>query len=109
MPLPFHPGDQWEYGMSTDVLGRVVEVVSGKTLDQFIDQEICQPLGMHDTFFTIPAEKRSRLVAAYASTKDGIVQYKDGDLSPDLVSGDYPYNPKHVYLSRGRWTLLDCF
>jgi CubicO group peptidase (beta-lactamase class C family) len=58
LPLLFDPGEGWEYGHSTDVLGRVVEVVSGVTLDRFIRNEICSPLGMNDTFFILPNEKR---------------------------------------------------
>jgi CubicO group peptidase (beta-lactamase class C family) len=101
LPLLFHPGEQWEYGMSTDVLGRVIEVVSGKTLDRFIEEQITRPLGMTDTFFKISSEKRSRLVPAYALAKDGIVKHVDGEFNPDRVSGDYPYSPAHIYLAGG--------
>ena len=54
MPLAFQPGTQWNYGVSTDVLGRVVEVVSGQPLDQFLAERIFQPLGMTDTTFSVP-------------------------------------------------------
>jgi CubicO group peptidase (beta-lactamase class C family) len=60
MPLRFSPGDRWEYGVSTDVLGRVVEVVSGKTLGEFLNERIFTPLGMTDTGFFVPGEKLSR-------------------------------------------------
>jgi CubicO group peptidase (beta-lactamase class C family) len=60
MPLRFSPGDRWEYGVSTDVLGRVVEVVSGKTLGEFLHERIFAPLGMTDTGFFVPGEKLSR-------------------------------------------------
>ena len=60
LPLRFSPGERWEYGVSTDVLGRVVEVVSGKTLGEFLNERIFAPLGMTDTGFYVPAEKLSR-------------------------------------------------
>lgn len=61
VPLSFEPGTQWEYGHSTDVLGRVIEVASGKPLDQFIDERILKPLGMSDSGFQLPASKAGRL------------------------------------------------
>src|SRR5260370_40576810 len=51
LPLAHQPGKVWEYGMSTDVLGRIVEVVYGAPLDQFVEHRITNPLGMHDTAF----------------------------------------------------------
>jgi CubicO group peptidase (beta-lactamase class C family) len=59
--LAFQPGTRWEYGRSTDVLGRIVEVVSGMTLGQFFDTRIFKPLGMVDTFFSVPADKVVRV------------------------------------------------
>ena len=57
MPLAFQPGSEWNYGVSTDVLGRVVEVASGLSLDEFLRSRILEPLGMHDTgFFVDPAQ-----------------------------------------------------
>lgn len=60
LPLRFSPGDRWEYGVSTDVLGRVVEVVSGKTLGEFLNERILTPLGMSDTGFFVPSDKLAR-------------------------------------------------
>ena len=60
-PLSTQPGTNWEYGMSADLLGRVVEVVSGKRLGQFISERILQPLQMTDTSFQVPSEKLGRL------------------------------------------------
>jgi Beta-lactamase class C and other penicillin binding proteins len=60
LPLRFSPGDRWEYGVSTDVLGRVVEVVSGKTLGEFLNERIFAPLGMTDTGFYVTADKLNR-------------------------------------------------
>lgn len=60
LPLRFSPGTRWEYGVSTDVLGRVVEVVSGKPLGVFLKERIFQPLGMPDTAFHVSADKLAR-------------------------------------------------
>ncbi len=65
LPLEFSPGDAWNYSMSTDVLGYLVQVVSGKPFDQFLHEEIFEPLGMQDTGFFVPPEKQPRLPACY--------------------------------------------
>jgi CubicO group peptidase (beta-lactamase class C family) len=61
LPLMFEPGTTWEYSMSTDVLGRVVEVVSGQDLADFIDARICRPLGLRDTGFGATGEHAERI------------------------------------------------
>jgi CubicO group peptidase (beta-lactamase class C family) len=66
LPLTFHPGSSWEYSIASDVLARVVEVVSGQRFDHLLAQCIFAPLGMRDTFFTVPPEQQSRLTAYYA-------------------------------------------
>lgn len=66
LPLVGHPGEIWNYGFSTDVAGRIIEVVSGMPLDRFLAQRIFGPLKMTDTFFEVPPEKRSRLTGYYA-------------------------------------------
>jgi len=65
LPLTYHPGTSWEYSVATDVLGRVVEVVSGKALDAFFEAYIYDPLGMADTGFFVPEAEQGRLVAYY--------------------------------------------
>ncbi len=65
LPLVFSPGDQWNYGHSIDVLGRVVEVASGQALDAFFKERIFGPLGMADTDFFVPDDKRHRLPTCY--------------------------------------------
>lgn len=70
-PLLFDPGTRWEYGISTDWLGRLVERVSGQPLDVYFRQQIFDPLGMPDTFFVVPREKQDRVVPAYQRTDDG--------------------------------------
>ncbi len=61
LPLVHEPGTAWEYGHSTDILGRVVEVASGRTLDAFLDERILRPLRMTDTAFSLPPAKHARL------------------------------------------------
>jgi CubicO group peptidase (beta-lactamase class C family) len=65
LPLAFTPGSRWEYSVAIDVLGRVVEVVSGKTLSDFFQQQIFEPLGMTETGFSVPATARDRFAALY--------------------------------------------
>ena len=71
LPFVAQPGEAWVYGYNTDVLGCVVERVSGQGLDQFIRARITEPLGMKDTTFFLAPEQRDRLAAVYASGSDG--------------------------------------
>jgi CubicO group peptidase (beta-lactamase class C family) len=64
------PGAQWEYSRSTDTLGRLVEVLSGRTLGEFLSERILDPLGMVDTGFHVPQEKQHRLADAFPSDPD---------------------------------------
>jgi CubicO group peptidase (beta-lactamase class C family) len=66
LPLLYHPGTSWEYSIATDVVARVVEVVSGQAFDKFIQSRILGPLGMVDTGFVVPEKDQNRLVAYYA-------------------------------------------
>jgi CubicO group peptidase (beta-lactamase class C family) len=83
LPLSYHPGTSWEYSVATDVLGRVVEVVSGKPLDAFFKANIYEPLGMVDTGFFVPEAKLDRFVAYYRGadvldpTKPGLFRNDD--------------------------------
>ncbi|HEV3226605.1 MAG TPA: serine hydrolase domain-containing protein [Acidimicrobiales bacterium] len=70
LPLVFQPGTEWNYGVSTDVLGRVVEVVSGQSLAEFFRTRIFAPLGMNDTAFHVDKAERHRLAALYAPLPD---------------------------------------
>jgi len=71
LPFVAQPGEAFVYGYNTDILGCVVERASGTALDEFIRARITAPLGMHDTHFFLPADKRERLAAVYASGSDG--------------------------------------
>ncbi len=83
VPLLFSPGERWEYGLGVDVLGRLVEVVSGKSLDEFFRTRIFEPLGMKDTYFYPPEDKLPRLAAAYT-------------YYPDLSDHPKPANEYHL-------------
>ena len=93
LPLEFSPGEGWNYSVATDVLGAVVERVSGQRLDEFFATRIFAPLGMHDTFFQVPADKIDRLTDCHALDADGQrVIYDRGAASawgrpPRLLSG----------------------
>ena len=76
LPLMFEPGTVWEYGRATDVLGRVVEVVSGQTLGAFLHEQIFKPLGMIDTGFSVPAQHHARIAEPFARDPEGGVQMR---------------------------------
>ncbi|MBA7520950.1 hypothetical protein ES705_13050 [subsurface metagenome] len=71
MPLLHEPGDAYYYGLNTDLLGYFVEVISGKTLKEFFQEKIFNPLGMKETYFFMPDGDEDRLVKIYASTESG--------------------------------------
>lgn len=71
LPLLHQPGTRWEYSRSTDTLGRLVEVISGRTLGAFLAERIFEPLGMVDTAFHVPAPQQHRLAEAFADDPDG--------------------------------------
>lgn len=88
LPLKHHPGEQYTYGLNTDVLGYLVEIWSGMSFDQFLRTRIFQPLGMNDTYFYLPKEKHNRLVTLYESS-DGIIKKVDHPIY-DQVNPEYP-------------------
>ncbi|MDE2876204.1 MAG: PQQ-dependent dehydrogenase, methanol/ethanol family [Gemmatimonadota bacterium] len=93
LPMVDDPGDRWNYSLSTDLLGRVVEVVSGQSFDRFLQDRIFGPLGMHDTGFQVPADSQDRFTAMYWQTPEGLQM---GD-SP--TEGSYTRTP--AWLSGG--------
>jgi len=95
MPLFFQPGEQWKYGLNADVLGYLIQVWSGITLDEFFAKRIFQPLGMKDTYFNLPAEKGSRLVNFFQQDSTGAINKQDKifggalDMNYPLEKTDY--------------------
>ena len=90
LPLLYEPGTRWHYSVSTDVLGRLVEVVSGMPLDQFFDERILDPLGMHDTEFYVDEARRDRLARMYRHDRNGNLMPGDSTgflRKPSFLSG----------------------
>lgn len=79
-PLAFKPGEKWMYGTSADVMGAIVEEVSGMRFGEFLKKEIFEPLGMNDTDFYVPKEKQSRLAKVYENSEEGLREYKTNHL-----------------------------
>ncbi|RPD50352.1 class A beta-lactamase-related serine hydrolase [Hymenobacter sediminis] len=97
LPLMHQPGEQFTYGLSVDVLGRLIEVVSGQSLDAFLRTRLFEPLAMRDTYFYLPAEKQPRLAVLYTedASKKTVKMAPQGRMSPD-----YP-KAKGTYFSGG--------
>ncbi len=89
LPLMFEPGSVFEYSRATDVLGRVIEVITGQLLQDFLSERIFEPLGMPDTAFTVPAEFHGHIAEPFARDPEGGVQMKVIDVRTDaaLASG----------------------
>jgi CubicO group peptidase (beta-lactamase class C family) len=103
-PLLFQPGTAWEYGLNTDVLGRVIEVASGKDLDTFFREHVLGPLGLRDTAFFPPKEKLPRLAALYTVNADkSLKRVGDEPVTAGALvySADYPYKGSKKYYSGG--------
>lgn len=93
IPLAFDPGTDWTYGAGIDVLGRVIEVVSGEPLDVFLAKTIFEPLDMKDTAFSVPPEKLDRFAVNYERSSDGL-KVKD-------VPADSKYAKPATFFSGG--------
>lgn len=75
IPLAFQPGEKWQYGMSADVLGAIVEIASGMRFGEFLNERIFKPLGMKDTAFYVPSDKQPRLAKVYRETENGLEEF----------------------------------
>ena len=87
--LLFAPGTRWSYGVSTDVVGYLVEVLSGKSFDVYLHDQIFEPLGMRDTGFSVAPEQADRLAASYGIGEGGLELLDDPDRSPLLEPATY--------------------
>lgn len=105
LPLLFNPGERWEYSLGVDVLGYLVEVLSGQPLDEFFRTRIFQPLGMTDTYFYPPESKVARLATAYTYYSDkGLARFPDTPITEGSFSysADYPTRgPKKLFSGGG--------
>jgi CubicO group peptidase (beta-lactamase class C family) len=77
-PLKYHPGEKWMYSLATDVVGALVERLSGRSLDRFLDEEILQPLGMKETGFHVRPDQADRFAACYGRGEDKKLKVVDG-------------------------------
>jgi CubicO group peptidase (beta-lactamase class C family) len=91
LPLNFQPGTQWEYSPGTgfDTLGRIVEILSGMSLEKFFQTRIFEPLGMKDTFFTVPANRRADQAIAYTKNDAGQLVRPNAPAAALEPAGDY--------------------
>jgi CubicO group peptidase (beta-lactamase class C family) len=104
MPLVHQPGEAWNYGLSTDVLGRLVEVASGMPFDEFLRKRIFEPLRMKDTCFFLPPDKVGRLAAVYGADPNGTLKRAGNGVigeGPFVCSVTYPCEGPRRYFSGG--------
>lgn len=100
LPLMHQPGTRWTYGLNTDVLGYLVEVFSGMSLDQFFRTRIFEPLGMKDTYFYLPASKHNRLASLYLEENGKLVKAENEINQNGVFFTEYP-KMKGTYYSGG--------
>lgn len=97
MPLNYQPGEAWQYSAATDVVGRLVEVMSGMPLDQYLQAKVFEPLGMKDTHFFLDDTKEGRLTAQYKPGEDNKIVLQD----PGSEESRWIKGPKKVFRGAG--------
>ncbi len=90
IPLEFSPGEAWNYSVSTDVIGYLIALISGKPFETFLQERIFDPLGMDDTGFFVPADKARRLAACYSASPQGAMTFHATDRKGGLTLQDDP-------------------
>ncbi len=95
LPLSFQPGEKWQYGLNSDLLGCLIEVISGMSLEAFLTKNIFDPLGMKDTYFNVPAAKANRLATVY--TEDSLHHVIKWSHRFRNIDPDYPTMNKHYF------------
>ena len=95
MPLAHQPGERFSYGLSTNVIGRLIEIISGKSLDAYLKENIFKPLQMKDTYFYLPKDKQNRLVKVYRNIKNDSLS----EILPDMYPINYPNVENGTYYS----------
>lgn len=95
LPLVHQPGEKWTYGLNFDLLGCVIEVISGKSLNDFLTENIFEPLGMKDTYFNVPPGKANRLAGIY--TEDSLHHIIPWDKEKGRVDPEYPLVQKSYF------------
>lgn len=97
-PLEHDPGEKFTYGMGIDVIGYLIEVISGQSIDKFLSERIFNPLGMHNTYFNIPTDKRANLVQLYQKENNKSLEL---NMNNNGLYQYYPYQGKGKLLSTG--------
>lgn len=101
-PLMFEPGSKFAYGLGVDLLGYLIEVISGQSLEQFFAEEIFARLEMHDSYFYLPKDKADRLVTLYADVDDvGLIESQGNESNIILDNPRYPIAGAQSYFSGG--------
>ncbi len=98
LPLVHQPGEKWTYGLNYDLLGDLVEIISGESLEMFFTKNIFEPIGLKDTYFNVPADKAGRLALVY--TEDSLHHVNRWDKDKTGFDADYPL-AKKTYFSGG--------
>lgn len=113
LPLTAQPGELWEYGLNSDVLGYLIEVVSGMKFDQFVTENVFKPLKMNDSYFNVPAEKMDRIAAVWKSDwKGSLERVGENEMlfSNELAMCPYDaYKTSGTYLSGGGGVLTTAY
>ncbi len=95
LPLSFQPGEKWQYGLNSDLLGALIEIIGGDNLENFLTKNIFEPLGMKDTYFNVPASKANRLASVY--TEDSLHHVIKWSHTFRHIDPDYPTMNKHYF------------
>ena len=96
LPLDAHPGERWIYGYNTDILGAMIEKISGQTLGAFLRERLLDPLGLEDTHFFLPSDKVDRLATVYSSTERGGIE-RAPDPGHMVGQGAYVDGPRQSF------------
>jgi CubicO group peptidase (beta-lactamase class C family) len=99
LPLAHQPGQVWHYSVATDVVGHLVELISGMSLADFFEVNICQPLGMPDTAFSVPSDKVHRFATLYGPTEDGDLDVLDRPATSEWLAPVSLYSGGHGLVS----------
>jgi CubicO group peptidase (beta-lactamase class C family) len=95
LPLAFQPGEKFQYGLNSDLLGCIIQVISGQTLDEFLRKNIFEPLGMRDTYFNVPSSKANRIASVYTEDAENhIIAWSHTFRN---IDPDYPTMNKHYF------------
>tara|TARA_B100001123_G_scaffold274625_1_gene305572 strand:- start:3674 stop:4972 length:1299 start_codon:yes stop_codon:yes gene_type:complete len=97
LPMDAHPGESWIYGYNTDILGAMIEEISGQTLGEFLKERLFDPLGMTDTHFFLPESKVGRLATVYSSVGDGSSFERAPDPGHMVGQGHYVTGPRTAF------------